>query len=99
MDYHDGGRDVQKRLSELRVSGAIYEVRNRTCKITGHVVIEWDLTDDLPDESKIKKTLSFSQKKTIITNEIVELGRSMEKENSEHFSEHNKRLWSIYHKV
>lgn len=36
------------RFSELRDRGVIYEVRERTCRITGMTVIEWDVTDKLP---------------------------------------------------
>ena len=53
MNYNDGGRDCIKRLSELRDLGVIYEKTERNCSITGRNVIEWDLTDNLPKNSKI----------------------------------------------
>lgn len=52
MDYINGGRDCMKRLSELRDCEVIYEKRVRKCKITGRLVIEWDLTDKLPIKPK-----------------------------------------------
>lgn len=53
MDYNDGGRDCMKRLSELRDLGVIYEKNERNCSVTGRTVIEWDLTDNLPLNSKV----------------------------------------------
>ena len=44
------------RFTELRELGVIYEVQNRKCSITGMNVIEWDLTDNLPKETKLRKT-------------------------------------------
>lgn len=41
-----------KLLSQLRDLGVIYERTERVCNITGRVVIEWDLTDRLPVNSK-----------------------------------------------
>jgi hypothetical protein len=37
-----------KLLSQLRDLGVIYEKSERKCKVTGRIVIEWDLTDKLP---------------------------------------------------
>lgn len=42
--------NYQKRLGELRDSGVAYEVRERKCYITGRHVIEWDVTDKLPEK-------------------------------------------------
>ena len=36
------------RFTELRELGVIYEKGERKCNITGRNVIEWDLTDKLP---------------------------------------------------
>ena len=58
MDYKDGGRDVQKRLSELRDKGVICEKGTKTCTITGKIAIKWDLTDELPKE----RTKAFTKK-------------------------------------
>lgn len=41
-----------KLLSQLRDLGVIYERTERVCNITGRIVIEWDLTDRLPINSK-----------------------------------------------
>jgi len=40
--------NTRTRFGELRAQGAIYEVRERPCQITGEIVIEWDVTDNLP---------------------------------------------------
>ena len=37
-----------KLLSQLRDLGVVYEKTERKCNVTGRVVIEWDLTDNLP---------------------------------------------------
>jgi len=53
-DIYSGSHGVGSRTTELRDVGVIYEVRTRSCRITGRNVIEWDLTDRLP--INIKKT-------------------------------------------
>lgn len=40
--------NTRTRFGELREQGAIYEVRERPCRVTGETVIEWDVTDNLP---------------------------------------------------
>lgn len=40
--------NVTTRLGELRDMGVVKETGKRDCKITGHNVIEWDVTDCLP---------------------------------------------------
>lgn len=65
MDYNNGGRDCMKRLSELRDLGTIYEKRERKCNVTGKIVIEWDLTDKLPN--KPEKLITEKQKRKDIT--------------------------------
>lgn len=54
----------QTRLSELRERGVIYERQIRTCTISGHLAIEWDLTDKLPKklDKKNKPTNARAQK-------------------------------------
>ena len=49
------------RFTELRELGVIYEVKNRKCTITGMNVIEWDLTDKIPN--KFKKTNKTKKEK------------------------------------
>lgn len=39
---------LSKRMSELRKMGAIKEVGERSCKITGRNCIEWDVTKNKP---------------------------------------------------
>jgi hypothetical protein len=52
----EGAREApHRRLPELRDCGAAYEVVERPCKVTGRKCIVWDVTADLPDESKLKK--------------------------------------------
>ena len=41
------------RLTELMNMGVIYEKSIRKCTITGRNVIEWDLTDNLPTDTKV----------------------------------------------
>lgn len=48
-----------KLLSQLRDFGVVYEKTERKCNVTGRVVIEWDLTDNLP----IKPTITSNTKK------------------------------------
>jgi hypothetical protein len=40
------------RFTELRELGVIYEKGEKKCSVTGRVVIEWDLTDKLPINTK-----------------------------------------------
>jgi hypothetical protein len=40
--------DASTRLRELKIQGVVYEVRERPCTVTGHVIIEWDVTANLP---------------------------------------------------
>lgn len=54
--HFSGSHGIGSRTSELRDLGVIYEKGTRECKVTGIVVIEWDLTDNLPDNTLLKKT-------------------------------------------
>lgn len=40
--------NVPARLNELREMGCVYEVKTKTCPITGMNVIAWDVTTKLP---------------------------------------------------
>ena len=51
---------VSSRFTELRDLGAIYEKGVKKCSITGRNVIEWDLTDRLP-QAFIKKSKNNKQ--------------------------------------
>ncbi len=44
------------RLSELRDCGVVQELGTKACSITGHNVILWDVTDQLPVKPKKSKT-------------------------------------------
>ena len=48
-------RGSWKQLSHLRDQGVLYEVKTRTCNITGRQAIEWDFTGNLPIPVKKKK--------------------------------------------
>jgi len=48
-----GVKHAWKLLSQLRDLGVVYEKRERLCSITGRNVIEWDLTDELPTNTKM----------------------------------------------
>ena len=58
-----------KLLSQLRDLGVLYEKSERKCNITGRVVIEWDLTDRLPINSK----LVSNTKKDRVNNTLIAL--------------------------
>ena len=79
INYHKGGRDCMKRISELRDRGVVYEVRTRKCRITGKNVIEWDLTDKLPIDFK-NPNKSKKQKKNEALESLRELYKN--KDNS-----------------
>lgn len=57
QDYIDKNKiqvkHAWKLLSQLRDLGVVYEKMERNCKITGRVVIEWDITDKLPTNKKL----------------------------------------------
>ena len=72
INYHNGGRDCMKRISELRDRGVIYEKDVRPCKVTGRNVIEWDLTDRLPVNVK-SSNKTKQQKKNLALNSLREL--------------------------
>lgn len=40
--------NTHSRFSELRAMGVVHETGKRTCRITGHECIEWDVTSGLP---------------------------------------------------
>jgi hypothetical protein len=50
--------DLSSRLTELVALGVVYEVCERACQITGQVVLEFDVTANLPS------TLGLSKKVT-----------------------------------
>lgn len=59
------------RFTELRDMGVLKEVGVRRCKITGHKVIEWDVTDQLPRKREKPKT--HKEKKKDILNRMRSL--------------------------
>ena len=54
QSIHTGSHGIGSRFSELRELGVIKEIGVRKCTVTNRNVIEWDLTDNLP-EGKIAK--------------------------------------------
>ena len=48
-------RGAWKQLSVLRDWGVLCETGTRKCKATGRNVIEWDITDNLPDKKTVVK--------------------------------------------
>jgi hypothetical protein len=55
-----------KLLSQLRDLGVVYEKTERKCNVTGRLVIEWDLTDNLP----IKSTTTSNTKKQRVSDTL-----------------------------
>lgn len=69
---------VMPRFAELKNMGVIREIGTRKCTITGHEVLEWDVTDQLPIDFKRK---SKKELKEELLNDIVNLGLKL----PEHF--------------
>jgi hypothetical protein len=44
------------RLTELRESGAVKEIGKKTCHVTGHNAILWDVTGQIPEKIERKKS-------------------------------------------
>lgn len=65
-DIYSGSHGVGSRTTELRELGVIYERRTRKCNVTGRVVIEWDLTDKLPKDTKPKSNPKQQRKDTAL---------------------------------
>ena len=61
-DIYSGSHGVGSRTTELRELGVIYEKQTRKCNVTGRVVIEWDLTDNLPKDIKPKANAKQQRK-------------------------------------
>ena len=57
--------DTSTRLKEMIAQGVVYEVRERTCSITGREVIEYDLTDELPRVLPPKNTHEMTRKQLV----------------------------------
>lgn len=49
------GSNVHARLGELRTVGVAMELPPRTCSISGMKTIVWQVTDQLPDNAKLKE--------------------------------------------
>ena len=57
---------VSSRFTELRDLGVIYEKDVRACNITGRNVIEWDLTDKLPFNTKVPSKTKSQKKRAAL---------------------------------
>jgi hypothetical protein len=57
---HNAASNSAARFSELRATGAIYEMGEKICSVTGKNVILWAITGDLP--KKLPRKTSTSQK-------------------------------------
>ncbi len=53
------------RFTELRGMGLLKETGERKCNITGHIVIEWDVTDQLPLKLEKAETRASKTEKII----------------------------------
>jgi hypothetical protein len=62
---------ITTRLSELRRQGAIKEVGEINCPISGYKSILWDVTNDIPVKLEMKKTRK--EKKNEIVKELHEI--------------------------
>ena len=65
-DIHSGSHGVGSRTTELRDAGVIYEKDVRPCNITGRNVIEWDLTDKLPFNTKVPSKTKSQKKRAAL---------------------------------
>lgn len=61
------------RFTELRGMGLLKETGERVCKITGHNVIEWDVTDQLPLKLEKAETRASKTEKIIKELNLVHL--------------------------
>ena len=61
-DIYSGSHGVGSRTTELRELGVIYERQTRKCNVTGRVVIEWDLTGNLPKNTKVNTNAKQERK-------------------------------------
>jgi phage-related protein len=81
QDYIDKNKiqvkHAWKLLSQLRDLGVVCEKTERNCKITGRVVIEWDITDQLPKNKK----LIINTKKDRVNDTLIALRELYKKKN------------------
>jgi hypothetical protein len=58
---HEGRGHYHKRLPELLERGVVATVGERPCRVTGHKAIIWDVTANLPVESRTPITDKLSK--------------------------------------
>jgi hypothetical protein len=78
-------KHAHKRLPELRDQGVIEELREVECPVTGHNVILWDVTSELPKDYINKQSGRPSRK------QLVEEIRQLRRENAD-LRQRNERL-------
>ena len=83
------------RFTELRELGVIYEKGIRKCRITGRNVIEWDLTDRVPQNIKLSKNSKKDRKESAL-NCLRELYKKV---NTKSFDEDWVKLADLIKKI
>jgi len=86
---------VSSRFTELRDLGVIYEKDVRKCKIRGRNVIEWDLTDTLPNNNKLVKITKNDRKENAL-NSLRELYKKV---NSKTYDKYWVQLADLIKKI
>lgn len=80
---------IMPRFAELKDLGVITDIGKRICTITGRMVLEWEVTGDLPVK---KSKASFKEQKEEILMDIIALGEKLP-------MSYKGDLRSIYHKL
>jgi hypothetical protein len=80
---------IMPRFAELKDLGVIDDIGKRICTVTGRMVLEWEVTGELPIK-KDKKT--FKQQKELILADIIDLGNRIP-------PPYKAELRAIYHKL
>lgn len=80
---------IMPRFAELKDLGVITDIGKRICTVTGRMVLEWNVTGELP----VKKTrASFKEQKKEILEDIIALGNRLPET-------YKEDLRKIYHKL
>ena len=65
MNLNYNMKGTWKVLSWLREAGVVYEKQERNCSVTNRIVIEWDLTGNMPVKPKKKNKVPSNLDKCI----------------------------------
>lgn len=68
---------VSPRMAELKRMGAIEEVGERVCSVTGKLAITWDVTDALP--TRLPKKESRGDRLATLEATVADLARKVER--------------------